>query len=42
MDWSPAGSTGKMVVVVLSLTVEWGVGMERKDLGYGVVVHTSV
>ena len=29
-------------VVVLSLTVEWGVGMERKDPSYGVVVHTSV
>ena len=29
-------------VVVLSLTVEWGVGMERQDPSYGVVVHTSV
>ena len=31
-----------MCVVVLSLTVEWGVGMERQDPSYGVVVHTSV
>ena len=29
-------------VVVLCLTVEWGVGMERQDPSYGVVVHTSV
>ena len=29
-------------VVVLSPTVEWGVGMERQDPSYGVVVHTSV
>ena len=27
-------------VVVLSLTVERGVGMERKDLSYGKDVHT--
>ena len=33
--WAPT-------VVVLSLTVEWGVGMERQDPSYGVVVHTSV
>ena len=26
----------------LSLTVEWGVGMERQDPSYGAVVHTSV
>ena len=26
-------------VVVLSLTVEWGVGMERQDPSYGVVVY---
>ena len=25
--------------MVLSLTVEWGVGMERQDLSYGVVVY---
>ena len=29
-------------VVVLSLIVKWGVGMERQDPSYGVVVHTSV
>ena len=28
--------------MVLSLTVEWGVGMERQDPSYGVVVHMSV
>ena len=28
--------------MVLSLTVEWGVGIERQDPSYGVVVHTSV
>ena len=28
--------------MVLSLTVEWGVGMERQDPSYGAVVHTSV
>ena len=28
--------------MVLSLTVEWGIGMERQDPSYGVVVHTSV
>ena len=28
--------------MVLSLIVEWGVGMERQDPSYGVVVHTSV
>ena len=28
--------------MVLSLTVEWGVGMERQNLSYGVVVHTNV
>ena len=27
-------------VVVLSLTVEWGVGMRRQDLSYGEVVNT--
>ena len=27
-------------VVVLSLTVEWGVGMERQDPSYGEVVNT--
>ena len=27
-------------VVVLSLTVEWGVGMERQDPSYGAVVKT--
>ena len=32
----------KVFVVVLSLTVEWGVGMERQDPSYGVVVHMSV
>ena len=26
--------------MVLSLTVEWGVGMERQDLSYGAVVNT--
>ena len=31
-----------VTVVVLSLTVEWGVGMERQDPSYGAVVHTSV
>ena len=25
--------------MVLSLTVEWGVGMERQDPSYGVVVY---
>ena len=30
--WAPT-------VVVLSLTVEWGVGMERQDPSYGVVVY---
>ena len=35
-------SASAVDVVVLSLTVEWGVGMERKDPTYGVVVHTSV
>ena len=29
-------------VVVLSLTVEWGVSMERQGPSYGVVVHTCV
>ena len=29
-------------VVVLSLTIEWGLGMERQDPNYGAVVHTSV
>ena len=33
--WAPT-------VVVLSLTVEWGGGMERQDPSYGVVVHTRV
>ena len=28
--------------MVLSLTVEWWVGMERKDPSYGAVVHTTV
>ena len=28
--------------MVLRLTVEWGVGMERQDPSYGAVVHTSV
>ena len=28
--------------MVLSLTLEWGVGMERQDPSYGAVVHTSV
>ena len=32
---------GLETVVVLSLTVEWGVGMRRQDPSYGVVVHTS-
>ena len=36
------GSPYSVAVVVLSLTVEWGVGMERQDPSYGVVVHTSV
>ena len=35
-------SNYKGPVVVLSLTVEWGVSMERQDPSYGVVVHTSV
>ena len=30
-----------MVVVVLSLTVEWGVGMERQGPSYGEVVSTK-
>ena len=30
---------GMLAVVVLSLTVEWGVGMERQDPSYGVVVY---
>ena len=29
-------------VVVLRLTVEWGVGMERQDPSYGGVVHIGV
>src|SRR4051812_16070524 len=29
-------------VVVLSLTVEWGVRMERQDPSFGVVVHARV
>ena len=29
-------------VVVLSLTVEWGVGMERQDPSYGAVVNTRM
>ena len=33
--WAPT-------VVVLSLTVEWGVSMERQGPSYGVVVHTGV
>ena len=28
-------------VVVLRLTIEWGVGMRRQDPSYGEVVHTS-
>ena len=30
----------KVAVVVLSLTVEWGVGMERQGSSYGEVVNT--
>ena len=33
--WAPS-------VVVLSLTIEWGVSMRRQGPSYGVVVHTSV
>src|SRR3954469_1602593 len=33
--WAPA-------IVVLSLTVEWRVGMERHDPSIGVVVHARV
>src|SRR3954469_1109417 len=33
--WAPA-------IVVLSLTVEWGIGMERQDPSFGVVVHARV
>ena len=33
-------STAKLSVVVLSLTVEWGVGMERQGPSYGEVVNT--
>ena len=33
--WAPT-------VMVLSLTVEWGVSMERQGPSYGVVVHTGV
>ena len=29
-----------LIVVVLSLTVEWGVGMERQGPSYGEVVNT--
>ena len=30
----------RVVVVVLSLTVEWGVGMERQGPSYGEAVNT--
>ena len=43
MEIDPLPMRGSLViVVVLCLTVEWGVGMERQDPSYGVVVHTSV
>ena len=31
---------GETAIVVLSLTVEWGVGMERQGPSYGEVVNT--
>ena len=33
--------TDVIPVVVLSLTVEWGVGMERQGPSYGEVVNTK-
>ena len=40
-EWVLAGLEAADVVV-LSLTVEWGVGMERQDPSYGAVVNTRM
>ena len=38
---SRRGRSGEGLVVVLSLTVEWGVGIERQGPSYGEVVSTK-
>ena len=39
-DERDRGASCLAAVVVLSLTVEWGVGMERQGPSYGEVVNT--